>query len=151
MNSLTRNVICRPLIATILLTATGCAPLTPSGEAGLARRDQGRLQPQSVDGPCQVDKFFLLGFTAVHTAMTVSRGAPGCTFTVLDPNLQAFPTAVLVTTTPSHGTAQAGLTEGGRQAVVRYTPQPGYAGPDRFTVTIEPSDHAIAVAVTVSP
>ena len=37
------------------------------------------------------------------------------------------------------------------QAVASYTPQPGYAGPDHFTVTLEPHDRAVSVDVTVQP
>lgn len=126
----------------LLLTLAGCA--------GLDRNDQGVLQPQTVRGPCNVKKFYLLGFRAVPTEMSVEPGGT-CIFTVLDPNLQAFPTAVLITSPASHGRAEAGLTNGGRSPLVSYTPQPGYAGPDRFTVTIEPNNHAIAVGVVVQP
>ena len=38
-----------------------------------------------------------------------------------------------------------------RLDVVSYTPQRGYAGPDQFTVTIEPNDHAVMVTVMVNP
>lgn len=124
-------------------------PLATAGCAGLERNDQGALQPQTVRGPCQVKKFFLLSQTAVHTDMTVDNAGQPCTFTVLNPVLQAFPTASLITEQPAHGRAEAGLTNGGRSPIVSYTPQPGYSGTDRFTVTIEPNNHAIAVAVTV--
>jgi hypothetical protein len=125
-------------------------PLTAAGCSGLPSNDQGALQPQTVRGPCQVKKFFLLSQTAVHTDMTVDNAGQPCTFTVLNPDLQAFPTASLITEQPAHGRAESGLTNGGRSPIVSYTPQPGYSGTDRFTVTIEPNDHAIAVAVTVT-
>ena len=105
-----------------------------AGCAGLDRNDQGPLQPQSVSGSCQVGHFFLLAQTA-------------CSFVVINPDLQAFPTASLISTAPRHGQAVTGLTNGGRSVGVSYTPAPGYVGPDQFTVTIEPNDHAIAVAV----
>jgi hypothetical protein len=124
-------------------------PLATASCAGLERNDQGALQPQTVRGPCQVKKFFLLSQTAVHTDMTVDNAGQPCTFTVLNPNLQVFPTASLITEQPAHGRAESGLTNGGRSPIVSYTPQPGYSGTDRFTVTIEPNNHAIAVAVTV--
>jgi len=124
-------------------------PLTTASCAGLERNVQGALQPQTVRGPCQVKKFFLLSQTAVHTDMTVDNTGQACTFTVLNANVQAFPTASLITEQPAHGRAAAGLTNGGRSPIISYTPQPGYSGTDRFTATIEPNDHAIAVAVTV--
>lgn len=124
-------------------------PLTAASCAGLDRDGQGALQPQTVRGPCQVKKFFLLGLTTVPTGMMVDNTGEACTFTVLNPNLQAFPSASLVTDPPAHGRATAGLTNGGRSPIVSYTPQPGYSGTDRFTVTIETNAHSIAVAVTV--
>ena len=125
-------------------------PLALAGCAGLSANDPNLfLQPQTVSGPCTVKKFFLLSQTAVHTDMAVNGGGQACTFTVINPNLQAFPTASLITAQPAHGRAETGLGNGGRSPVVAYTPQPGYHGPDRFTVTIEPDDHAVAVAVTV--
>ncbi len=138
----------RTLVLALPLLAAACA-----GGADLARNDQGTLQPQAVRGPCDVAKFFLLSQTAVHTTMTVDPAGPGagasCSFVVLNPDLQAFPTASLITEPPAHGRAEAGFANGGRSPVVAYTPQPGYHGADRFTATIEPNDHAIAVAVTV--
>ena len=128
---------------------TTAALLCLAGCAALNADSPGRLQPQAVSGPCEVKKFFLLSQTAVHTDMTVASAGQACTFTVLNPNLQAFPTAVLVTEPALHGHVTAGLTNGGRSPVVSYVAQPGYRGSDRFTVTIEPNDHAVAVAVTV--
>ncbi len=119
--------------------------------AGLARNDQGVLQPQTVAGPCQVKKFFLLGFTAVHTSLTVANTGEACRFTLLNPDIQAVVNAALVTAPARHGLAGAGLLLAGTQVGISYTPAPGYAGPDRFTVTLEPNDHAISVDVTVGP
>jgi len=135
----------RRLLRTLAITL----PLATAACAGLERNDQGVLQPQTVRGPCQVKKFFLLSQTAVHTDMTVDGAGQACTFTVLNPNLQVFPTASLITEQPAHGRATAGLTNGGRSPIVSYTPQPGYSGTDRFAVTIEPNNHTILVAVTV--
>ena len=126
-------------------------PLLVAACAGLDRSDQGRLQPQAVNGPCQVQKFFILPFTAVHTAMTVGNAGPACQFTVFNPDLQVVLTQALVTEPASHGRASVGLVTLGRQAEIDYVPQPGYVGPDRFTVTLEPNDLAIAIAVTVQP
>ena len=81
--------------------------------------------------------------------MTVTNDGPACTFTLINPDLQIFNTAALITSQSSHGQADTGLVAGGTQAVVSYTPQPGYAGPDRFTVTLEPADRAVRVNVTV--
>jgi hypothetical protein len=129
--------------ATTMLSLAGCT--------GLARNDQGRLQPQTVQGPCDVQKFFLEPLTVAHTTAAVHNTGEACTFTMLNPDLQIFPSATLVTAPAQHGQAIAGLVNGLRSPIVSYTPQRGYAGPDQFTVTIEPNDHAVAVAVMVSP
>lgn len=124
-------------------------PLLAASCAGLDRNDQGQLQPQSVRGPCQVKKFFLLGLRSVPTNMTVGNVGAACTFTVLNPDLQVVINAALVTGPASHGQAAVGLNYGNRQAVVYYTPQPGYIGTDRFSVTLEPNAIGITVNVTV--
>lgn len=125
--------------------------LATSGCAQLASNTQGPLQPQSVAGPCQVKPFFLLAYTAEPTTLTVTGAGQTCSLVLLNPDLQVFPSATIVSQPPLHGVAAAALTNGGRSPLITYTPQPGYAGPDRFTVTIEPNDHAIAFAVTVTP
>ena len=135
----------RALVFALPLAAAGC---------GISATDPNAfIQPQAVNGPCTVKKFFLLSQTAVHTDMTISGPGNGagqsCTFTVISPDVQAFPTASLITRPAEHGRAQAGFANGGNSAAVSYTPQPGYRGPDRFTLTIEPNDHAIEVAVNV--
>ena len=117
--------------------------------AGLDRNDTGNLQPQAVSGPCDVKKFFLLRFTAVPTTMSVTNDGAACSFTILNPAQQFVITAALVTVQPSHGVAVITLPSLARQAAVAYTPAPGYVGPDRFTITLEPND--VAIAVTVEP
>lgn len=124
-------------------------PLLAASCAGLDRNDQGRLQPQTVRGPCQVKKFFLLGLRSVPAEMTVGNAGAACTFTVLNPDLQVVINAALVTGPASHGRAGVGLAYGNRQAVVSYLPQPGYIGTDRFSVTLEPNATGITVNVTV--
>ena len=133
----------RPAVLVLALAATSCA--------GLDRADQGRLQPQTVAGPCDVKKFFILNLTAVHTDMTVRNTGEACAMTIFNPDLQLVTTAALVTAPPAHGTARADRLLNGYQAGAAYTPQPGYAGPDRFTITLEPQDRAIDVRVTVVP
>lgn len=135
----------RPPLAQCLAVAL-CLPLLASC-TGLDRNDQGVLQPQTVSGPCTVGKFYLLALTAVHTDMQAAAGE-ACTFSILNPALNAVPTAALVTARPAHGTATAALTGGG-QVVASYTAAPGYSGTDAFTITIEPNDHAVAVRVRV--
>lgn len=132
-----------------LMSATLLLPLLMAACAGLDRNDQGPLQPQTVDGPCQVKKFYILPLTAVHTDMTVGSTGQACRMTIFNPALQVVLTAALVTTQPMHGRATTSLVTLGRQAEIAYTPQPGYAGPDQFTVTLEPHDLAVSVAVTV--
>ncbi len=124
-------------------------PLALASCADLARNDQGLLQPQAVAGPCQVKKFYVLTFTAVHTQMTVGNVGQACSFTIFNPDLQIVLTNGLVTSQPSHGSATVNLPALGRQAAVSYTPQPGYSGPDQFSITLEPHDVAVSVAVTV--
>ena len=119
--------------------------------ADLARSDQGALQPQSVTGPCTVKKFYLLALTAVHTNLAIGNTGEACSFTVLNPAVQAVVNAALVTSPASHGRATAELLLAGRQAGVSYVPQPGYTGPDQFTITLQPNNHAISVAVSVQP
>ena len=127
------------------------APLLCASCAGLARDDQGNLQPQTVRGPCTVKKFFILSQTAVHTDMVVGNVGEACSFTIFNPDLQVVVNAALVTGQPSHGRATAERISGARQAEVSYTPQPGYTGPDQFSITLEPNDLAVVVAVTVQP
>ena len=132
--------------ATLLLLPLWCASC-----AGLARNDQGALQPQTVTGPCQVKKFFLLSLTSVDVEMTVGNTGQACTFTLLNPALQIALNAALVTGRPEHGRATATLISGRRQAEVSYVPQPGYAGPDSFSVTLQPNAVGMTIAVTVQP
>lgn len=126
-------------------------PLLLASCAGLDRDDQGRLQPQTVRGPCQAKKFFLLGFISVDASLAVEDAAQACTLTILNPALQIVLNAALVTTPPAHGRATAELITLGRQAAISYTPQPGYTGPDSFSVTLEPNAVGITFAVTVQP
>ena len=93
--------------------------------------------------------FFILNLTAVHAEMAVNNTGQGCTFAVFNPVQQVVTTAALITEPAAHGLAQAGLAAGGFQGTATYTPQPGYTGPDHFTVTFEPQNRAVSVAVTV--
>ena len=131
-----------------LLTVT---PLVAASGAGLARDDQGLLQPQTVRGPCQVKKFYILSTTTVRTNMTVSNVGQACRFTIFNPALQVVLNAALVTGQPAHGLATAELITAGRQAEISYTPQPGYTGPDSFSITLEPNALGVTLAVTVQP
>ena len=126
-------------------------PLWCASCAGLARNDQGVLQPQTVSGPCQVKKFFLLSQRSVPTEVTVGNTGQACTFTLLNADLQIALNAALVTGQPAHGRATAALITGRRQAEVSYVPQPGYAGPDRFSITLEPNAIGVTLNVTVQP
>lgn len=126
-------------------------PLWCASCAGLARNDQGVLQPQTVRGPCQVKKFFLLGLRSAPTEMTVGNTGQACTFTLLNPALQIALNAALVTNRPEHGRATATLITGRRQAEISYAPLPGYAGPDSFSITLQPNAVGVTVNVTVQP
>ncbi len=126
-------------------------PLWCASCAGLASNDQGALQPQTVSGPCQVKKFFILRLTSVHTDMTVGNAGQACSLTLFNPDLQVVLNAALVTSRPAHGRATAELITAGRQAAVSYAPQPGYTGSDSFSVTFEPNAIGITFSVTVQP
>ncbi len=126
-------------------------PLVATSCAGLATNDQGRLQPQTVSGPCQVSKFFLERYISNSSTMTVANTGAACSFTLLNPAAQIILNAALVTTQPQHGQATAAVISGRVQAGVSYTPQPGYAGPDAFAVTLEPNDAVVTVHVVVGP
>jgi hypothetical protein len=141
--SLVRPRFLRGLLLLPVLLAASCADL--------ARNDQGQLQPQTVSGPCQVKKFFILSQTAVHTDISVGNVGRACSFTIFNPDLQIVLNAALVTEQPAHGRATAALITAGRQAEISYIPQPGYAGPDKFSITLEPNDLAVVLTVTVRP
>ncbi len=118
--------------------------------AALENNSQGPMQPQSVSGPCEVKRFFLLSLRAVPAEMTIANTGQACTFTLVNPALNVVINAALPTGIPRHGQFQTSLTPGSRQAVVSYTPAPGYAGPDTFEVTLEPNAVSIKVNVTVT-
>lgn len=126
------------------------APLL-AGCANLAANTQGPLQPQSVSGPCQVERFFFLGLRSVPTTMTVANTGQACTFLLINPALNAVVDAALLTGPASRGRATSGVVNGGRQVAVSYVPAPGYAGSDRFSVTLEPGAVGITVNVVVQP
>ena len=134
------TLFCPVLLASILLVASCAAP----GQSFL-------IQPQGVAGPCTVKNFFILDVTAVRAEMAVANTGQACTFAVFTPAQQAFVTAALITDPAAHGVALAGVAAGGFQGTASYTPQPGYTGPDQFTVTFEPRDRAVRVAVIVRP
>ncbi len=139
-------------------------PHGPSGMRRAALRLLGRLvvlapaalllpaytptQPQEVFGPCSVRSFFIVSLGTSHARMRVRAGG-SCRFTLFNPDLQVFQTAALVTTPPRHGTATAGLLQGGLMAEVGYQPAPGFRGTDHLTATIEPRDKVVIVDVTV--
>ena len=119
--------------------------------AAMENNMQGPTQPQSIAGPCTVKRFFLLGFRSVPTPMAIANTGEACTFTLINPALNLVVDAALLTGRPAHGTATATLIGGARQVAVSYVPQPGYTGPDRFDVTLEPGAVGITVTVTVDP
>ncbi|MDP9095287.1 MAG: hypothetical protein M3N26_01815 [Pseudomonadota bacterium] len=130
------------LSMTAFLGLTSCAAILDNG--------QGPLQPQMVSGPCEVKKFFFLSLRSVPAEMTVRNTGESCTMTLVNPALNAVINAALLTGVPQHGRASAGLTPGSRQAVVSYVPVPGYAGPDKFDVTLEPNAVGITFNVMVT-
>jgi hypothetical protein len=117
--------------------------------ATMEANTQGPLQPQSVEGPCQVQRFFLLGLRSVPAEMTVASTGQACTFTLINPALNVVVNAALLTGAPRHGRAEVGVINGRRQAAVSYTPAPGYTGLDKFDITLEPNAVGVTVNVTV--
>jgi hypothetical protein len=57
--------------------------------------------------------------------------------------------AVRVTVPPQHGVAEVRKTVLG--VTLEYRPEAGFAGADRFTIGVEPSDIHLVVAVQVTP
>ena len=108
-------------------------------------------QPQAVQGPCHVKGFFIVALGTSNTTMQTTNVEQACTFTLFNPDLQQFQTSALITRPPRHGQADAHLLQGGRMAMVAYTPSPGYIGHDQFTATTEPNDKAVIVHVVVIP
>jgi hypothetical protein len=127
------------------------APLLAAGCAAMSNNTQGPLEPQSVAGPCQVERFFTLGQRSVPVRMSVANTGQACSFTMFNPALNLTLNAAFVTGPAARGTAAADLANGRRQVAVAYTPAPGYAGPDRFSVTWEPGGSGVTVDVTVQP
>ena len=118
--------------------------------AALEANTQGPMQPQTVAGPCTVKPFFLLGFRSVPAEMNINNTGQACTLTLIHPALSLPINASLLTGPAQHGQAQTGLISGARQAIVTYTPAPGYVGPDKFSVTLEPNAVGITMNVTVT-
>ncbi len=136
--------------ASFVALLAACRALLFAG-AGLCLAAAGPTQPQSVSGPCHVKDFFIVSLGTSDTEMTIDNDGQACRLTLFNPDLQAFQTAALITSQPSHGQATARLTDANFMAEITYTPQPGYAGDDRFAATIEPNDKAVIVSVTVRP
>ncbi len=136
-----RSTLAASLAATLPLLAS-CA--------AIENNTQGPLQPQSVSGPCRVKPFFLLGLRSVPAEMTIANTGQACTLVLINPALNVVVNAALVTGAAHHGQAQAGVTPGARQAIVSYTPAPGYAGPDTFSITLEPDAVGITMNVMVT-
>lgn len=131
----------RSVAVVLALGVTACG--------ALPEYSQGPLQPQAVSGPCDVKKFFLLSLRSVPTDLTIRNTGEACTMTLVNPALNAVINAALLTGQPQHGQATAGLTPGSRQAIVTYVPQPGYTGPDKFDVTLQPNAVGITFNVMV--
>jgi hypothetical protein len=127
------------------------APVLVAGCAQMAANTQGPLQPQTVSGPCQVERFLLLDQRSVPVKMSVVNSGEACSFLIFNPALNLTLTAALISGPASHGRAEAAVVNTGRQVGVRYTPAPGYAGPDRFAVTWFPFGSGITVDVAVTP
>lgn len=132
------------------VTASAVALLGLTSCAGVLANNQGPLQPQTVSGPCEVKKFFFLGLRSVPAEMTIRNTGEACTLTLVNQALNVPINAALLSGRPAHGQASSGLISGARQVVVSYVPQPGYAGSDKFDVTLEPNAVGVTFNVTVT-
>lgn len=131
------------------LVLAGLVSVGLSSCGPLPEYSQGPLQPQAVSGPCEVKKFFLLSLRSVPTELTVRNTGEACRIVLVNPALNAVINAALLTGQPAHGVATSGLITGNRQAVVTYVPAPGYAGADKFDVTLQPNAVGITFNVVV--
>ena len=127
------------------------APLLLVSCAGPGVEAQGPLQPQAVAGPCEVKKFFFLSLRSVPAEMTVRNTGEACRMVLVNYAVQSRVNAALVTGVASHGRAEAEVISGGFQAAVTYVPQPGFAGRDQFSITLEPNAVGVTFNVTVVP
>lgn len=128
------------LVLFLPLLAASCAGVQGGG---------GPLQPQTVSGPCQVKPFFFLGLRSVPTDLVIRNTGEACSFSLVNYAAQIYLNNALITEPASHGRATAQLVSGNFQALVSYVPQPGYRGPDSFTVTLEPGATGVKLNVTV--
>ncbi len=80
-------------------------------------------------------------------AMTVGNGGGWCAVSVAQAGPHPYAAGLLVAR-PAHGTAYIHTV--GDDTRIDYTPDPGYAGPDAFTVSLIPDDPTLRVAVTVT-
>ena len=126
-------------------------PVLVTACAQMAANTQGPLQPQTVSGPCQVQRFLLLDQRSVPVKMSVTNTGQACSFLIFNPALNLTLSAALITGPASHGRAEAAVINTGRQVGVSYAPAPGYAGPDRFSVTWEPGGSGATFDVAVTP
>jgi hypothetical protein len=127
------------LVALLPLMSASCVP---PGDA-----TAGRIQPQSINGPCDVKKFFIVPFTRTFTDMTLSNPTQTCRFTMFNADLQLIQNAALLTQPPQRGQAVVELINGNRQVAISYTPGPGFAGSDQFTATVQPGNKTVTVNV----
>ncbi len=84
---------------------------------------------------------------ATDAAMSVENDGGWCAFSVQQG--RAPYTAGLVTARPKHG--KVFVHSVGDETRIDYTPAPGFAGADNFTVKMLPGDAVVEVAATVTP
>ena len=95
---------------------------------------------------CTVSSFSINPGRESVAAMTVGNDGGWCNVTVHQPGPTPYD-AGLLTVEPSHGKVY--IHEVGDDTRIDYTPDPGYAGPDTFSVTLLPGRPLIRTNVTV--
>ena len=129
----------------VAASAAALAACTPPPPAGPATR----LYAVDLAGAaklCQAAKPNLAAGRETATTLTVGNDGGWCAITVADGG-QPYGVGLL-TARPAHGHVYVHTV--GDATRIDYTPLPGYAGPDSFTVKLVPGDAALRVAVTVT-
>ena len=125
----------------IFLVTNSCANLGPNPY----------VQPQAVNGPCNVEPFFLVTFRQTPANVTVKNTGEVCAISMFNPDLGAIQDAAFLSARPKHGQAWTKIYGGDRgMVVVFYKPTEAYVGPDSFDVTFEPSARDALFQVVVN-